>query len=130
MTGKEDRELFTISIVSKMFDIHPQTLRLYEREGLLAPQRSEGKTRLYSREDLERIRKILSLTRDMGVNLAGVEVVLSIQERMEAMRELMAEMLNYMDQKVKGDFEERWQRESHALVRLPSSKLMRVKVER
>lgn len=130
MTGREDRELFTISVVSKMFDIHPQTLRLYEREGLLLPQRSEGKTRLYSREDLERIRKILSLTRDMGVNLAGVEVVFTIQEQIDAMRGFVAEMLKCLDQEVRKEFEERWQRENHALVRFPSSKLMKVRVER
>lgn len=125
MTGKEERELFTISVVSKMFDIHPQTLRLYEREGLLSPRRSEGKTRLYCREDLERIRKILSLTRDMGVNLAGVEVFFTMQEHMEAMKGFVAEMFRYLDQEVKREFEERWQQESHALVRFPSSKLMK-----
>ncbi|MBI1986802.1 MAG: MerR family transcriptional regulator [Nitrospinae bacterium] len=130
MTGKEERELFTISVVSKMFDIHPQTLRLYEREGLLSPRRSEGKTRLYCREDLERIRKILSLTRDMGVNLAGVEVVFTMQDQMEAMKGFVAEMFRYLDQEVKREFEERWQRESHALVRFPSSKLMKVGLER
>ncbi len=71
---------YTISAVAEMFDIHPQTLRMYEREGLLKPSRSDGNTRLYSDEDLERLEVILSLTRDLGVNLAGVEIIINMRE--------------------------------------------------
>ena len=80
----KDRRLgaYMIGVVSSRYEVHPQTLRLYEREGLLKPSRTEGKTRLYSDEDLERLEFILNLTRDLGVNLAGVEVVLNLRERM------------------------------------------------
>jgi MerR family transcriptional regulator/heat shock protein HspR len=78
---------YMIGVVSVRYSVHPQTLRLYEREGLLAPSRTEGKTRLYSDEDLERLEFILNLTRDLGVNLAGVEVVLGLRDRMGRMQE-------------------------------------------
>ena len=72
-----------ISAVSQKYDIHPQTLRLYEREGLLKPSRTEGNTRLYSEEDLEQLETILTLTRDLGVNLAGVEIILNLRRKIE-----------------------------------------------
>ncbi|HWS55278.1 MAG TPA: helix-turn-helix transcriptional regulator, partial [Pyrinomonadaceae bacterium] len=77
---------YTISAVAAQYEIHPQTLRLYEREGLLKPSRSEGNTRLYTDEDLARLEVILSLTRDLGVNLAGVEIILNMREKMDAMQ--------------------------------------------
>lgn len=80
------RGAYMIGVVATRYEIHPQTLRLYEREGLLCPSRTEGKTRLYSDEDLERLKFILSLTRDLGVNLAGVEVVLGLRDRLEQMQ--------------------------------------------
>ncbi|MBV9761506.1 MAG: helix-turn-helix transcriptional regulator [Acidobacteriaceae bacterium] len=86
-----------ISAVAEQYAIHPQTLRLYEREGLLAPSRSEGNTRLYTDEDLERLEVILKLTRELGVNLAGVEIILNMREKMEAMQkqiESFVETLN------------------------------------
>jgi len=85
---------YMIGVVAARYEIHPQTLRLYEREGLLLPSRTEGKTRLYSEDDLERLEFILSLTRDLGVNLAGVEVVLNLRDRMKKMQE---EMQNFID---------------------------------
>ena len=83
---KRRAKTFTISAVAEQFELHPQTLRLYEREGLLKPSRSEGNTRLYTDTDLERLEIILSLTRDLGVNLAGVEIILNMRHRMEAMQ--------------------------------------------
>ncbi|HTG01008.1 MAG TPA: helix-turn-helix transcriptional regulator [Nitrospirota bacterium] len=85
MAAREHR-LFMISVVSEMLGIHPQTLRLYEREGFIKPKRSEGNTRLYSDDDVEKLEMILRLTRDLGVNLAGVEVILSMREKMEQMQ--------------------------------------------
>ena len=76
-----------ISAVAEMYQIHPQTLRLYEREGLLRPSRSEGNTRLYTDEDLERLEFILNLARDLGVNIAGIAVILQMRERMEEMQQ-------------------------------------------
>lgn len=77
---------YTISAVAEAYDIHPQTLRLYERQGLLKPSRSQGNTRYYAEEDLSRLEFILTLTRDLGVNLAGVEVILNMREKMDAMQ--------------------------------------------
>ena len=80
-------KLYMISVVSEMLGIHPQTLRLYEREGFIKPKRSGGNTRLFSDEDVEKLELILRLTRELGVNLAGVEVILSMREKMERMQE-------------------------------------------
>lgn len=85
MAAREHR-LFMISVVSEMLGIHPQTLRLYEREGFIKPKRSGGNTRLYSEEDVEKLELVLRLTRELGVNLAGVEVILSMREKMEQMQ--------------------------------------------
>ena len=81
--ARNKRPRYLISVVADMFDVHPQTLRTYEREGLIRPARSQGNTRLYSDEDVARIELILRLTKELGVNLAGVEVVLNMRERME-----------------------------------------------
>src|SRR4051812_39952438 len=83
---KKKVKTYTISAVAELYDIHPQTLRLYEREGLLKPSRSVGNTRLYEDSDLERLEIILALTRDLGVNLAGVEIILNMREKMDAMQ--------------------------------------------
>ena len=98
MVAREQR-LFMISVVSEMLGIHPQTLRLYEREGFIKPKRSVGNTRLYSEEDVERLEMVLRLTRELGVNLAGVEVILSMRERMEQMqREMEATIQQLRDE--------------------------------
>ena len=78
--------VYRIGVISERFGIHPQTLRMYEREGLLRPARTEGNTRLYDSDTIERLEIILTLTRDLGVNLAGVEVILHMKERMEKMQ--------------------------------------------
>ena len=77
---------FMISAVAEQYELHPQTLRLYEREGLLTPSRSDGNTRLYTSDDLERLEVILKLTRELGVNLAGVEIILNMREKMGEMQ--------------------------------------------
>ena len=88
------RKYVMISVVAERFEIHPQTLRLYEREGLINPRRSAGNTRLYDEETLERLETILALTRDLGVNLAGVEVILNMRDQLEAMREEVERLLD------------------------------------
>lgn len=93
---KKRAKTFTISAVAEEFDVHPQTLRLYEREGLLKPSRSEGNTRLYTDTDLERLELILSLTRDLGVNLAGVEIILNMREKMDAMQREFERFFDYL----------------------------------
>jgi MerR family transcriptional regulator/heat shock protein HspR len=87
---------YTISAVAELYDIHPQTLRLYEREGLLQPSRSIGNTRLYEDADLERLEVILSLTRDLGVNLAGVEIILNMREKMDQMQREFEQFFEYL----------------------------------
>jgi MerR family transcriptional regulator/heat shock protein HspR len=84
-----------ISAVAEMYNIHPQTLRLYEREGLLVPSRTNGNTRLYGDEDLERLETILNLARDLGVNLAGIEIILNMRDRMQKMQEEMRAFVEY-----------------------------------
>jgi MerR family transcriptional regulator/heat shock protein HspR len=91
--AKRAKAAYMISAVAEQYDVHPQTLRLYEREGLLKPSRSEGNTRLYTDDDLERLEVILKLTRDMGVNLAGVEIILNMREKMAEMQHQIEEFV-------------------------------------
>ena len=93
---KKKIKTYTISVVAELFDVHPQTLRLYEREGLLKPSRSEGNTRLYTDTDIERLEIILSLTRELGVNLAGVEIILNMREKMNAMQKEFEHFIEYL----------------------------------
>ena len=93
---KKKIRTYTISAVAELYDIHPQTLRLYEREGLLKPSRSVGNTRLYEDADLERLDVILSLTRDLGVNLAGVEIILNMREKMDSMQREFERFFEYL----------------------------------
>ncbi len=114
-----------ISAVAQKYNIHPQTLRLYEREGLLKPSRTEGNTRLYSDEDLQRLETILSLTRDLGVNLAGVEIVLNMRQKMEDMQHEVNEFMAYVKGELArglGDWE---QRLNTALVRTTPADIVR-----
>jgi len=87
---------YMISAVASKYNVHPQTLRLYEREGLLAPSRTDGNTRLYSDDDLHRLETILTLTRDLGVNLAGVEIILNMRQKMESMQSEVNEFMAYV----------------------------------
>jgi MerR family transcriptional regulator, heat shock protein HspR len=122
---KSGKAYFMISVVSQRYNIHPQTLRLYEREGLLKPSRTEGNTRLYSEEDLEQLETILSLTRDLGVNLAGVEIILNMRQKIERMQTEVNEFMEYVKQELSrgiGDWE---QRLSTALVKSAPSELVR-----
>jgi MerR family transcriptional regulator/heat shock protein HspR len=93
---RKSKGAYMISAVAEMYEIHPQTLRLYEREGLLKPSRTEGNTRLYTDEDLERLEFILSLARDLGVNIAGMAIILQMRERMEEMNRQMQSFVEYV----------------------------------
>ncbi len=93
MAKAKSRAAYMISAVAEQYAIHPQTLRLYEREGLLKPSRSEGNTRLYTDDDIERLEVILHLTRDLGVNLAGVEIILNMREKMGQMQSQIQEFI-------------------------------------
>lgn len=93
--------IYVISIVSKMVEMHPQTIRHYERIGFITPARTQGKMRLYSHRDVERLQQIAHFTRDMGVNLAGVEVILKLLNEMDAMRERMEAEIEHLRRKMK-----------------------------
>ena len=97
---KRGKAAYMISAVAEQYQIHPQTLRLYEREGLLKPSRSEGNTRLYTDQDLERLEVILKLTRDLGVNLAGVEIILNMRERMEEMQRQIGQFVTSLNTEI------------------------------
>jgi len=115
---KKGKAAYMISAVAETYSIHPQTLRLYEREGLLKPSRSDGNTRLYTQEDLERLELILSLTRDLGVNLAGVEVVLNMRKRMEDMQREMQQFIEYIEREIANRSPELEEKIQHALVKV------------
>ena len=111
---------YMISAVAQKYSIHPQTLRLYEREGLLKPSRTEGNTRLYSEDDLRQLEVVLNLTRDLGVNLAGVEIVLNMRRKMEQVQGEVAAFVSWVRQELVRTNQEGWQeRLQQALVRLP-----------
>jgi MerR family transcriptional regulator/heat shock protein HspR len=122
---KKEETYYAIGVVAKMFNIHQQTLRLYEREGLLKPARSDGNTRLYSEKDLERLELILSLSRDMGVNLAGVDIILNLREKLQEMQLQINELVRYL----KTEFEKSAQQPKSGgsgLVKSPSANLVRL----
>ena len=109
-----------------MYGIHPQTLRLYEREGLLQPSRSEGNTRLYSEEDLKRLETILNLIRDLGVNLAGVEVILNMRQKMEQIEAEVNEFLEFIQAEFFKGREEEFEARRKALVRVSRAEVVKV----
>jgi len=124
---KPKRVGYMISAVAEMYHIHPQTLRLYERENLLVPSRSEGNTRLYTQDDLERLEIILKLTRELGVNLAGVEIILNMRDRMNAMHQEMQAFMEYVRSRVEERPEELDEHFRNALVRVAPPRLIRLR---
>jgi MerR family transcriptional regulator/heat shock protein HspR len=118
---KASRAGYMISAVAEMHEVHPQTLRLYERVGLLKPSRSEGNTRLYTESDLERLEVILTLTREMGVNLAGIEIILNMREKMAEMQHQMESFTQFVQQELSRGLGSAQQQKPprHALMRLP-----------
>src|SRR3990172_2917201 len=100
-------KLYMISVVSEMLGVHPQTLRIYEREGFIKPKRSGGNTRLYSEEDVEKLEMVLRLTRELGVNLAGVDVILSMRDKMEQMRHGMQETIQRLHEELEREMRRR-----------------------
>jgi MerR family transcriptional regulator/heat shock protein HspR len=121
---------YTISIVAERYEVHPQTLRSYEREGLLRPSRTKGNTRLYTDKDLEQLELILTLTRELGVNLAGVEVVLHMRRKMQRMHDEMDQLVEYLRTQHDLDLETFQGKMKGALVPVPPFKLMRFRASR
>ena len=96
----DDEPIYVISVAARLVDMHPQTLRYYERAGLLKPIRSSGKIRLYSHREIERLRKISRLTNELGVNLAGVEVIIDLTERLEKLQEKMTQRETQLESEI------------------------------
>ena len=116
-----------ISAVAEMYNIHPQTLRMYEREGLLIPSRSNGNTRLYAPEDLEQLEIILNLTRDLGVNLAGIEIILNMRKRMRVMQEEMQSFLDHVQKEFLDRSDQSREGSQTALVRVNPLQIVRTR---
>src|SRR5450631_819469 len=112
----KSKAAYMISSVAEQYSVHPQTLRLYEREGLLKPSRSDGNTRLYTEEDLERLEVILHLTRELGVNLAGVEIILNMRAKMSAMQTEIEEFVQSLNQELASRPRTARREESNALI--------------
>ena len=124
MRKSRKKAAYMISAVAEQYGIHPQTLRLYEREGLLQPSRSDGNTRLYTDQDLERLELILKLTRDLGVNLAGVEIILNMRAKMEAMQKEIGQFVASLNRELAARAAPRQNEQEHSLipvVRVPAS---------
>ena len=113
---RKSKGAYMISAVAEMYEIHPQTLRLYEREGLLKPSRTDGNTRLYTDEDLERLEFILNLARDLGVNIAGIAIILQMRERMEEMNRQMQNFVEYVRSEMLSRYQQTAQGASGAIV--------------
>jgi MerR family transcriptional regulator/heat shock protein HspR len=109
MAKDKKQPLYMISVVSKMLSVHPQTLRMYEREGLITPKRTR-RLRLYSEEDVEKLDLILNLTKELGVNKAGVEIILRMRQRLESLQREMEEIMRIMDEDIRHDFKKRLQK--------------------
>jgi len=125
MTKRPSKAYFMISVVAERYNIHPQTLRLYEREGLLKPSRTEGNTRLYSEDDLLQLETILALTRELGVNLAGVEIILNMRRKMEQMQGEVNEFMEYVKRELARGIDDWEQRLGTALVKAAPTDLVR-----
>lgn len=124
--GKGSKPLFMIGVVAEMLNVHPQTLRFYEKKGLLTPSRTVGRTRMYSEDDVEELARLIRLTRDLGVNLAGVEIILKMRRRMVEMQKQIEDLLSYLSEQDGGAPREqpRGEREPReALVRAASGQL-------
>ena len=117
------KPLYMIGVVAEMLKIHPQTLRMYEKKGLIQPGRTVGKTRMYSAEDVEEVARLVRLTRDLGVNLAGVEIILKMRRRMIEMQVEMENLMNYVREDVARSRDQASRGTGEALVRAASSHL-------
>jgi MerR family transcriptional regulator/heat shock protein HspR len=126
---KKSRAGYMISAVADLYKLHPQTLRLYERVGLLKPSRSEGNTRLYTEGDLERLEVILTLTREMGVNLAGIEIILNMREKMSEMQRQMEAFTAFVQTELARGLQSVQNPPRNALVRVPPHRVIRTPIK-
>ncbi|GAB1534779.1 helix-turn-helix transcriptional regulator [Geovibrio sp. ADMFC3] len=123
-----NKPLYVISIVSEMLELHPQTLRQYERMGLVTPSRTVGNTRLYSDEDIERLKFIMTLSKDMGVNLAGIEIILNMREQIETLHAQLEGMKEYVRQRMGEEMKAK--EAEKALIPSPPKEIIKIKIEK
>lgn len=128
VTRDRGRPLYPIGVVADMLAVHPQTLRLYERKGLIRPSRTSGRTRMYSAEDVEDVRRIIRLSRDLGVNLAGIEIIIKMRRQMQAMREELDTLARYGRGDTSVTSRDAGVAEGGALVRVPERQLRKLDV--
>ncbi|MGC8942042.1 MAG: heat shock protein transcriptional repressor HspR [Sulfurihydrogenibium sp.] len=126
MKDRRKEPLYMIGTVAKMYNIHPQTLRLYEKEGLLVPSRTKGKTRMYSEEDLEKLEFILFLTREMGVNLAGVDAILRMKQQLEELQNQIQLLLTRLQDEIRERYRNDLSGQENALVQLPKVEIVKI----
>lgn len=126
MKDRRKEPLYMIGTVAKMYNIHPQTLRLYEKEGLIVPSRTKGKTRMYSEEDLERLEFILFLTREMGINLAGVDAILRMKQQIEELQNQIQLLLTKLQEEIREKYINDQIQQQNALVQLPKVEIMKI----
>jgi MerR family transcriptional regulator, heat shock protein HspR len=126
----DHRPLYAISIVAEMLGVHPQTLRLYERQGLITPNRTSGKTRLYSERDVEQLRVILHLTQDLGINLAGVGLLLDLQEQMHQMQNEMRRTFDHLQDSLETGPHVQAKAHPEGDPKSISKKIIKIKIER
>ena len=122
MTDK-GKPLYMIGVVADMLKVHPQTLRMYEKKGLIRPSRSEGRTRMYSADDVDEVARVIRLARDLGVNLAGIEIILKMRRRMQEMQAQIEDLMNYVKSDMGDSRDAAARGKSEALVRAASSQL-------
>ena len=127
---ESNEPVYMISVVAQMLSIHPQTLRLYEREGFIKPSRTVGNTRLYSRDDVEQIRAIIRLTREMGVNLAGVDIVLNMKEKVEALQNEINNLLQAVEDRYGAEARREIEEAATSYKSTPTNRVIKVKIER
>ncbi|MGC8869273.1 MAG: heat shock protein transcriptional repressor HspR [Sulfurihydrogenibium sp.] len=126
MKDRRKEPLYMIGTVAKMYNIHPQTLRLYEKEGLLVPSRTKGKTRMYSEEDLEKLEFILFLTREMGVNLAGVDAILRMKQQLEELQNQIQLLLTRLQDEIRERYRNDLSGQENALVQIPKVEIVKI----
>jgi len=126
---RRDKPVYLISVVAEMLDVHPQTLRIYEREGFVNPQRTAGGVRLYSEEDVDRVKLVLNLTRELGVNLAGVDVILSMREKLEKMQAEMDRVAEKMRAEFMAELARREELMKNPLVKPARGRVIKIEVE-
>jgi len=123
----KDKPLYIISIVAEILDVHPQTLRQYERLGLIEPSRTVGNTRLYSEEDVDKLKFIMTLTKELGVNLAGVEVIMNMKDQIEQLQDHIQHLTEFIKKQMGEEFKPD---NENTLVPAPSRNIIKVKIEK